>query len=157
MRARRAALGRLNSNVGLHRSKMFSSLDPLVDFQCPRCHSSLRFRRVHELPGSTGSPNFLCACPECDGAIILRQHKAFPDDWRWMLFIAPGLLICTLAIFVQRLAFAIPIGVAFLLVGLLALIVYMISERWNWRCYVLPEEIAQQDTPADVPTSRLRR
>ena len=123
---------------------MFSLFDPLVDFSCPRCHSSLRFRKVRELPTSAGSPNFLCSCPVCMGEIVLRQHQAFPDNWRWLRFLAPGIAICALAIFVQEIAWLIPFGIALLAVGLLVIVAYMIWQRWNWRCYVLPADIAQQ-------------
>ena len=35
---------------------MLSLFDLLINFSCPRCGVSLRFRRVEELPGSFGSP-----------------------------------------------------------------------------------------------------
>lgn len=132
---------------------MFSALDPLVDFSCPRCGSSLRFRRVRELPTSAGTPNFLCSCPVCESAIVLRQHQAFPDNWRWLVFVAPGIATCTFAIFIQEMAWLIPFGVVLLGLGLFALVVYMIWQRWKWRCYVLPSEIAQQVVQADGPAS----
>lgn len=129
---------------------MFSLFDPLVDFSCPHCHQSLRFRRVQELPASTGSPNFLCACPVCKGEIILRQHRAFPDNWRWMAFLAPGMAVSASGIFVPALAGLLPFGVALMALGLLALVAYMIRQRWKWRCYVLPADIAPP--PTQTPT-----
>lgn len=132
---------------------MFSALDPLVDFSCPRCGISLRFRRVHELPTSAGSPNFLCSCPVCTGEIVLRQHQAFPDNWRWMSFVTPGIVICTFAIFIQEMAWLIPFGVVMLGLGLLALVGYMIWQRRKWHCYVLPSEIAQPTVQPDGPAS----
>lgn len=124
---------------------MFSKFDPLVNFSCPRCKTSLRFRRVTELPESLGSPNFLCECPECKGQIILRQHVAFPDNWRWMSFVAPGILGCALPIFFPSIAWLLPTALVLLLAGFFGIVAYMILQRWGWRCYVLPTDI---QTPA---------
>lgn len=129
---------------------MFSRFDPLVSFACPRCQVSLRFRRVDELPDSPGAPNFLCACPECHGSIILRQHPAFPDNWRWMSFIAPGIFVCALAIFVPAAAWLFPWSLVLLLGGLSALVAWMIRQRWGWQCYVLPPEDARPALPAEA-------
>jgi hypothetical protein len=119
---------------------MFSRFDPLVDFRCPRCRASLRFRRVEELPASRGAPDFLCACPECEGSILLRQHAAFPDNWRWMVFIGPGILLCAVGIFFPAAAGLLPWALFLLAAGLLALVAYMIRQRWGWQCYVLPPD-----------------
>lgn len=119
---------------------MFSRFDPLVNFCCPCCLTSLRFRRVDELPESPGSPNFLCACPECQGRIILRQHVAFPDNWRWMSFMAPGIVCCAVGILLPAAAWLLPWALLMLGAGLLAIIGYMIGQRWGWQCYVLPSD-----------------
>lgn len=37
--------------------------------------------------------------------------------------------------------------------GLLALVGYMIWQRWTWHCYVLPSEIAQPTVQPDGPAS----
>ncbi len=108
----------------------------------------MRFRRVEELPDSMGSPNFLCACPECRGPIILRQHRAFPDNWRWMSFLGPGILGCALGIFLPAAAWLLPWALVMLVAGLLALVAYMIWQRWGWQCYVLPPD---DDEPALAP------
>ncbi len=125
-------------------SSMFSRLDPLVDFRCPHCRTSLRFRRVQELPASTGSPAFLCACPVCGAAVVARQHPAFPDNWRWMRFVAPGIATAAVAIFVPSAGWLAPVGLALLGFGLLALVVYMVRQRWGWQCYG-----PQPDRPAN--------
>lgn len=129
---------------------MFSRFDPLVSYRCPRCQASLRFRRVPELSASTGSPDFLCACPECHGSIILRQHLAFPDNWRWMRFILPGVLCCAIGIFFPSVAWLLPWSVALLGIGLVALVIYMIWQRWGWQCYVLPPNDAQPSAPRNA-------
>lgn len=124
---------------------MFSRLDPLVSFRCPRCRSSLRFRRVIEVPESPGSPHFLCACPACKGEIVLHQHPAFPDNWRWSRFLLPGVACAAIGIFVPSAAGLLPWAVALLVAGAVALVAYMIWQRWGWSCYGLP--------PGDAPSS----
>ena len=142
------------SNVGHQSPDMFSRFDPLVNFGCPRCQASLRFRRVEELPASRGSPNFLCACPECQGSIILRQHPAFPDNWRWMSFMGPGILGCSLGILFPAAAWLLPWALVLLVAGLLAIVVYMIWQRWGWQCYVLPTEDAEPVLAPEVDPFR---
>jgi hypothetical protein len=142
---------RVKASVGREKgAEMFSALDPWVDFDCPRCGASLRFRRVRESPSSAGSPNFLCCCPVCTGEIVLRQHQAFPDDWRWLCFVAPGMVACAFSIFIREMAWLVPFGVLLLGLGLLALVAYMIRQRWRWRCHVLPSEIVRKPDRADV-------
>jgi hypothetical protein len=60
-----------------------------------------------------------------------------------MSFLAPGILTSSLAIFIQQLTWLIPYAIVLLAAGLLSLVTYMIWQRLNWRCYVLPDEIAQ--------------
>ncbi|HEY0975412.1 MAG TPA: hypothetical protein VGE57_13040 [Solimonas sp.] len=129
---------------------MFSIFDPLVDFHCPRCGVSLRFRRVEELPGSAGSPNFLCACPACGGAILSRQHAAFPDNWRWMRFLLPGIVLAAVGIFVPAAAGVLPAAVVLMGAGLLGLIAYMVYQRWGWQQYGVPAEDAPDDAADDA-------
>jgi len=68
-------------------------------------------------------------------------------------FVAPGIATCTLAIFIQEMAWLIPFGVVLLGFGLFSLVGYMIWQRWKWCCYVLPSEIVQQVAHADGPAS----
>lgn len=85
------------------------------------------------------------------GQIVLRQHQAFPDNWRWMLFVAPGILTCAVAIFIPQVAWLVPGGIVLLASGLLGLVVYMIQQRWGWRCYVLPQENTQHGVHGRTP------
>lgn len=119
---------------------MFSRLDPLVSFDCPRCAASLRFRRVDEAPASGAWLGFLRVCPACGGTILLRHHAAFADDWRWMRFVMPGVLAAALGTFAPGFGWLVPVALALLAAGLVAVVAYMLWQRWNWRTYVLPPE-----------------
>ncbi len=117
---------------------MFSRLDPLVDFRCPRCAVSLRFRRVEPDPTATDRSCWLCVCPYCHGRLVARRHPAFADNWRWMVFILPGVLCSAVGVFVPSAGWLLPWALGLLALGLVALVGYMVWQRWGWACYELP-------------------
>lgn len=120
---------------------MLACLDPLLNFGCPHCGASLRFRRVRpvgphsEQPGPTPR-----SCPVCQGGVVERRHPALANSWRWSLFYLPGVALCALGIYVPSLGWLLPYAMAALALGLVALVGYMVAARWGWRCYgVYPE------------------
>lgn len=113
---------------------MFAELDPLMDFRCPQCGQSLRWRRVPMRDDvEIGSAPYVC--PLCQVALFERRHPAVANNWLWSRFYLPGVLLCALGIFVPTLGWLLPFAVGALGLGLLALLVYMIRERWGWRRY----------------------
>ena len=130
---------------------MFKSLDPLVDFGCPHCGASLRFRWVRQSQqSSAGNVDPPYVCPLCEGRIIWRRHPAIADNWLWSRFYMPGVILCALGIFVPALGWLLPFAVGALALGFIALIVYMVRERWGWKCYgVYPE--APEGSPVIRP------
>lgn len=115
---------------------MFACLDPLMDFRCPHCQASLRFRWVRPAPPDPAwgrDPPYLC--PACAGRLVERRHPAIADNWLWSRFYLPGVLLCALGIFVPALAWLLPYALVVLGGGLVALVVYMLRERWGWKRY----------------------
>lgn len=113
---------------------MFPELDPLMDFRCPHCEASLRFRRVRQAATPPGG-NAPYLCPLCAGTLVERRHPALANNWLWSRFYLPGVLLTALGIFVPSLGWLLPVAVAALALGLLALVVYMVRQRWGWRRY----------------------
>ena len=48
----------------------------------------------------------------------------------------PGVILSALGIFIPSLGWLLPFAVAALYLGLLALIIYMVRERWGWKRYL---------------------
>ncbi len=120
---------------------MFSELDPLMDFGCPHCSASLRFRRVSKLPGGDArGGNSPRVCAHCSGLIVERRHPAIADNWRWSRFYLPGVLLCAAGIFVPSLGWLLPFALVVLAIGLAALVAYMVRERWGWNRYAAYRE-----------------
>lgn len=116
---------------------MFSMFDPLMDFRCPHCDVSLRFRCVRML--SNADPKILnppYICPLCKGTMTERRHPAIANAWLWSRFYMPGVLLCTLGTFVPSLGWILPYALVALAVGFFAIVVYMVRERWGWKRYV---------------------
>jgi len=118
---------------------VLSELDPLTDLGCPHCGASLRLRRVRQLEES--GPDRPYVCPVCEGTLVERRHPAIANNWLWSRFYLPGVLLCALGIFVPSLGWMLPFAVAVLGVGVLAMLVYIVRERWGWKRYgASPEE-----------------
>lgn len=116
---------------------MIPELDPLMDFSCPHCGSSLRFRRVRPCPDT--DPRALITryrCPVCETALREQRHPALTNNWLWSRFYLPGVLLCALGIFVPSLGWLLPLAVAALGLGLAALVIYMVKARWGWKRYL---------------------
>lgn len=115
---------------------MIPDLDPLLDCRCPHCAVSLRFRWLRRRPFPGLPPGHEpYACPACQGPLFERRHPALADNWRWSRFYLPGVALCALGIFVPSLGGLLPLAVAVLGLGLVALLVYMVRERWGWKRY----------------------
>lgn len=122
---------------------MFACLDPLLNFGCPHCGVSLRFRRVPEANPQTSQPGPTPRrCPVCQGGVVERRHPALTNSCRWSLFFLPGVALCALGIFVPSLGWLLPYAVVILEMGLAALVVYMVAARWGWRCYGAYPEVS---------------
>lgn len=120
---------------------MLSELDPLMDFRCPHCAASLRLRRVPRQPGPDGH----LVCPLCAGGLVERRHPAIANNWLWSRFYLPGVLLCALGIFLPSLAWLLPFAVVVLLLGFVALLVYVVRERWGWKRYAVPGASVDSD------------
>lgn len=118
---------------------MIAELDPLLDFSCPYCKVSLRFRRLLANDADPLSNDAPRLCPACRGEVREHRHPALADNWRWSRFTLPGVLGCAMCILFPSLAGLLPMAVGAMLLGLLALIVYMVWARWGWRQYRKPE------------------
>ncbi len=131
----------------LPEAPMIPELDPLMDFRCPHCRTSLRFRRVR--PSPDADPKALITpyrCPVCEAALREQRHPALANNWLWSRFYLPGVLLCALGIFVPSLGWLLPMAVAALGLGLAALVVYMVRERWGWKRYLpYPEKTGGHD------------
>jgi hypothetical protein len=80
-------------------------------------------------------------CPFCNGVIVQRWHPALFNNWLWSRFYMPGVILTALGIFIPSLGWLLPFAVAALYLGLIALVVYMVRERWGWKRYVpAPED-----------------
>ncbi len=108
---------------------MFAELDPLMDFACPHCATSLRWRRLGEQP---------LACPVCSGLLEEHRHPAIANNWLWSRFYLPGVGLCGLGIFVPSLGWLLPFAVAVLALGFAAMLVYILRQRWGWKRYTPP-------------------
>lgn len=116
---------------------MFSIFDPLIDYSCPYCQESLRWRRVkkYENIGQVNLCESYNICPCCNEKIIEQRHDAFANNWLWTRFYLLGVILCAIDIFIPTIAWILPYSVVVLIIGLISLIVYMISQRWNWKVY----------------------
>ncbi len=116
---------------------MLSVLDPLMDFRCPHCGVSLRFRRVPRLSSPDAlAPNAVHVCSLCNGNLIERQHPAIANNWLWSRFYLPGVILSAIGIFFPSLGWLLPFALGALAFGFLALVTYMVRERWGWKRYV---------------------
>lgn len=120
---------------------MFSVFDPLMDFNCPHCQQSLRWRRVTQMAKDHQyGPEMPYLCPLCAGKIVRHRHPAISNNWLWSRFYLPGVFLCTLGIFVPALGWILPFAVGTLLLGLLAMVIYIVRERWGWKHYLAHQE-----------------
>lgn len=123
----------------------------LSDHRCPHCMHSLRFRLVRskDTPATRWRAGVVATsyevCPLCDGKIKSDWHPAVIDDWMWGKRLAPGLLLWIVAIVMNFHPVMMMVGTVVLLIGLAAVLHYMVAERWRRPYYVkfdIPEDDA---------------
>ena len=87
-------------------------------------------------------PDSARACAYCNGPLVERRHPAIANNWLWSRFYLPGVALCAAGIFVPSLGWLIPFAMAVLAIGLAALAIYIVRERWGWKRYAAPKEEA---------------
>lgn len=83
-------------------------------------------------------------CPFCNGIIVERRHPAIANNWLWARFYMPGVILTAMGLFIPSLGWLLPFAVIALYVGLAAIIVYMLRERWGWKRYASAPEQGQK-------------
>jgi hypothetical protein len=109
---------------------MLQMFDPLVDFHCPHCATSLRWRLLKFT--SDGNARI---CPACEALVVGNLHPAVFNNWLWSRFYLPGVLLCAVGIFVPSLAWLLPFAVVVLFAGFAVIVIYMIKQRIGWQVY----------------------
>lgn len=67
-----------------------------------------------------------------------------------MRFVLPGVITSAVAIFSPPMGWLVPWAIGLLVLGCVALVVYMLRERWGWHRYILPLENAQPGAQSDA-------
>lgn len=120
-----------------------------MDFRCPRCLLSLRARSLpeHEAPRATRNEprRWYRVCPGCQAKLVKRDHPALANDWLWMRFVLPGILLTGVGVFgwPPLLWIAVP-GMC---LGGVAAVVYTVRERLNFQVFVPLEETSAPTPP----------
>lgn len=118
----------------------------LCDYRCPHCRHSLRFRWVKTreivpVPWERGMiATYHEVCPVCEGAIKVSWHLAVFHEWLWAKRLAPGIAIWIVAMLINFPPLMMAAGTVVLLVGLVAIVYYMVVDRWQ-RPYYNPFEV----------------
>ena len=120
-----------------------------MDYRCPQCQESLRFRSLteHEVPHPSRSAprRWYQVCPACQTKLIQRRHPAFANHWLWMRFVLPGILLTGAGIFWWPPLLWVSVPAMGL--GLLVAMVYTVRERLNFKVFALLDEQADTHPP----------
>ncbi|MDP2227450.1 MAG: hypothetical protein Q8J78_08250 [Moraxellaceae bacterium] len=106
-----------------------------MNYRCPHCDTSLRFRRVPR----TGNGD-IRRCPVCEGEVIWQMPPARRDNWLWSRFQALGLVVLVIAVILDFHPPTLLAGTALYVAGFVVLLGYVIRENLRWRMYRAADE-----------------